>query len=247
MRRFPALAPSLAVFFLCFLVTGFSVHAQTISPPAYTIEGGRAVWERLDPNTPAYTLVETMGEANAGLFVRNGYVMQSGHRNRAQSSKFTVSLNAPSLDYGAINRNQSITKDINILVSFPDLPGYTLSVAQDHPLTSPSGKTIPDVICDSPRQACHTRQAARWTDLTVPGFGYRIDGHNRSTDFLPPTHYRPFTSLGLVDRRAATIVQSETGTSPVEQTVLTVKVQSLPSDISDQYTNTIIITAVPTL
>lgn len=247
MRRSPAFVPLLLLFPVLFFSTVFSAQAQTSSPGAYTIERGTAVWDVLDPETQPFTLAERMGEANAGLFVRNGFVMQSGHRDRAENSIFTVSLTAPSLDYGSINRNQSITKNINIMVSFPDLPGYSLSVAQDHPLISPSGKIIPDSICDDSKRVCHTRQAALWIDPTVPGLGYRITSPSGSTDFLSLDHYRPFTSLDLVDRRAATVVQSLAGRSPVEQTILTVKVQSLQSDPSDQYTNTIIITAVPML
>ncbi len=222
-------------------------YGQTDSPQRMNIQGGRTTWEALDPNTPSHTLNDVMGESNAGLFNRNGYVLQSGHRNRAQSSRFTVSLNIPSLDYGTINKNQSITKDINIVVSFPDLPGYTLSFAQDHPLMSPSGKIIPDTVCDNAKVPCNTRHASTWVNPQIPGFGYRVENPLSSPDFSPPDQYRPFTSLGLLDRRPAIVIQSYTNAASVEQTITSVKLLSLDANSADQFTNTIIITASPAL
>lgn len=222
-------------------------YSQTDSPQRMNIQGGRTTWEILDPNSPSHTLKDIMGEANAGLFNRNGYVLQSGHRNRAQSSRFTASLSIPSLDYGTINKNQSITKNINIVVSYPDLPGYSLSFAQDHPPMSPSGKIIPDAACDNAKEPCNTRQASVWTNPLTPGFGYRVQNAQSSPDFFPPDQYRPFTSLALLDRRPAIVVQSHANGTSVEQTTASVKLISLDANSADQFTNTIIITASPAL
>lgn len=237
----------LPLLFCAALLLADPLYAQTISPGSYIIQRGTATWETVHPDAAAYTLVDVLGQANAASFVADGYVMQSGYRNRAQASTFTVSLDAPTIDYGTINRNQSITKTVKILVSFPELPGYTISVAQDHPLTSPSGKLIPDTTCDGQRHPCSYRYAGRWINPSAGGFGYSVTGPGTSGDFLSSQWYRPFMNAPAIDHPAPAVVRSYGTTSTAEQTILTVKLQSSTADASDQYINTIIITAVPML
>lgn len=197
------------------------VHAENMNSDRYRIQfgtvgiGGNKMSDAVD-NT--YSLTTTLGQAAAGQFQSNGYIMKAGFQYVYSTIPFTFSVSQINANLGTLLPNTPSTTSLNLSVSFGGANQYIVTAREDSPLKTFAGTVyIPNTQCNGGASTCTTTLAKPWTSASAYGFGYGMTGEDIPADFTDATYYRPFADL-TVPQDPATVMQGNNVTEDITPT-----------------------------
>lgn len=196
------------------------LFAENMNSDRYRIQfgtvgiGGNKMSDAVD-NT--YNLSTTLGQAAAGQFQSNGYIMKAGFQYVYSTIPFTFSVSQINADLGTLMPNTPSTTSLNLSVSFGGADQYVVTAREDGPLKTFSSVYIPNTQCDGGANTCTTTLAKPWTSSSAYGFGYGMTGEDIPVDFTNNTYYRPFADAS-VPQNPAPVMQGNNVTEDITPT-----------------------------
>jgi len=230
---------SLLIFLFLFVSPA---HGQHFSSLNYQIDWGNFNMTSGQKNSTNYSLTDTAGQLAPGLFSNTGFKVKSGFQYIYDIFyPFSFSLNTLSLDLGHLVADTGSTASHTFSISSPAGHGYQIMINSNHPLSTNTGTTIPDTVCDASN--CTYQNSALWTLSTAYGFGYNTQGVGATDYFSTANHYRPLPHLS--SNQSSVIIMSEN--APIRSRQGQVNYKALISSIqpAGYYQNSVIFTAVP--
>ena len=213
-----------------------------MSSKKFQIQGGNFNMTSGTQTSTNFKLADVIGDLAAGNFATKGYHLQTGFQNIAAGSAVSFSISPVLVDFGSLTPNNPLEKQIFLKISNGKVPGYTVKVAQNHQLTSPSQATTPDTVCDNHQKPCTQTQASRWQLNSSFGLGYRVSGTAVTQDFNTDFAYRPFASISRNDK--AVLIMESSRENTTDEAVMTVKLNVDHNQPVGMYENVIIFTAL---
>ncbi len=189
-----------------------------------------------------FKLSDVVGQTASSLFTSKGYIIQSGFLNTAAGAVFSLSIYPTVVDFGTLIPNTPLEKTLQITVSNGDVPGYNISVAEDHELSTLAAATIANTSCNRANQPCTVNKASRWDDAGIYGFGYNLVGNTVARDFTDKSYFRPFANLSQKESPAQIMISQQR--KVIDQSVMTLKLNISSDQSVGQYRNTLNFTAV---
>src|SRR3989338_281646 len=232
----------------CFLLYTFYflptiAFAQEMSSPNFRIQGGNLNMTSGNKASQNFNLSDVVGQTASSLFSSKGYLIQSGFLNSVAGSLFSLSIYPAVVDFGTLIPNSPVEKTLQITISNGDVPGYSISVAEDHELSTLAQATITNTSCNLTNQPCTINKALRWDDAGgIYGFGFNLAGNSVARDFTDKSFYRPFANLNLKESPAQIMVSQQKRV--IDQAIMTLKLNISPEQAVGQYRNTLSFTAV---
>ena len=203
------------------VVSAQIVFAENMNSDRYRIQfgtvgiGGNKMSDSID-NT--YNLSTTLGQAAAGQFQSNGYIMKAGFQYVYSTIPFTFSVSQINANLGTLLPNTPSTTSLNLSVSFGGADQYVVTAREDSPLKTFAGTVyIPNTQCNGGAGTCTTTLAKPWTSASAYGFGYGMTGEDIPTDFINNTYYRPFADL-TASQNPAPVMQGNNVTEDITPT-----------------------------
>lgn len=218
------------------------INAQEMSSPNFRLQGGNLNMTSGNKASQNFKLSDVVGQTASSLFSSKGYLIQSGFLNSAAGQLFSLSIYPAVVDFGTLIPNSPVEKTLQITISNGDVPGYSISVAQDHELSTGAQATIANTSCNQTNQPCTVNKALRWDDAGIFGFGYNLAGNSVARDFTDKSFYRPFANLLLKESPAQIMVSRQK--KVIDQSVMTLKLNISSDQAVGQYRNTLSFTAV---
>ena len=188
-----------------------------------------------------FNLSDVVGQTASSLFSSKGYLIQSGFLNSSAGTVFSLSIYPTVVDFGALTPNSPVEKTLQITVSNGEVPGYNISVVEDHELSTSAQATIADTSCNQTNQPCTVNKAVRWDD-GIYGFGYNLVGNTVTRDFTDKSYFRPFANLSQKESPAQIMISQQR--KVIDQSVMTLKLNISPDQAVGQYRNALNFTAV---
>lgn len=241
------LAKFLKICTFCLLPIAFfllpnKINAQEMSSQNFRLQGGNLNMTSGNKASQNFKLSDVVGQTASSLFNSKGYFIQSGFLNTAAAAVFSMSIYPTVVDFGTLSPNSPTEKTLQITISNGDVPGYSISVAEDHELSTSAQATIPDTSCNRIDQPCNINKALRWDDAGIFGFGYNLAGSSVARDFTDKTYYRPFANLSQKESPVQIMISQQK--KVIDQSVMTLKLNISSDQAVGQYRNTINFTAV---
>lgn len=224
---------------------GSEASAQDMSSTNYRLEGGNFNMTSGNKASPKYKLSDAVGQTASSVFVSKGYIIQTGFANTASGAPFAFSVSPALVDFGALSPNMPVEKEVRISISNGNSTGYTVKVAQNQPLSTSVGAEIPDTVCDPPaglESPCSKTTAAKWTDNTSYGFGYKMNGKTISKDLIKDNYFRPFAATRKNEQ--PNLIMESHAKKVVDQSTMTLRLVVSPNQPVGQYKNVISFTAM---
>ncbi len=221
----------------------FFIFAQEMSSQNFRIQGGNFNMTSGNKSSENFKLADVVGQTAAGIFATKGYLVQAGFLNSAASSAFNFTVTPSVVDFGTLVPNTFAERQVIILVSSGESPGYSVTVIENQPLSTSAGAQIPDTSCDvEGGKICSLSQAAKWSSNNIYGFGFRLQGNTVPRDFFQEDFFRPFGQI-IKNDNPVLIMQSH---SPkvTHQAIMTLRVNVDQNQPVGQYRNTINFTAI---
>lgn len=216
--------------------------AQEMSSQNFRLQGGNLNMTSGNKASQNFQLSDVVGQTASSLFNSKGFLIQSGFLNTAAGAVFSLSIYPTVVDFGTLSANTPLEKTLQITVSNGDVPGYNISVAEDHELSTLASATIPDVSCNNTDQPCTVNKAVKWDDAGIYGFGFNLVGNTIARDFTDKSYFRPFANLSHKESPAQIMISQQR--KVIDQSVMTLKLNISPDQAVGQYRNTINFTAV---
>ncbi|MBM3283681.1 hypothetical protein FJY90_05565 [Candidatus Gottesmanbacteria bacterium] len=231
------------LFIFCFTSFGFigKVLAQEMKSQNFKIQQGNFNITSGNKASTNFKLSDVVGQTAAVLFSSKGYLIQSGYLNGAMGEVFSFSVIPVAVDFGDLSPNTPVEKTIKLTISNGNVPGYTVKVSANQPLSTSVGAEIVDTVCDGPA-VCSAAAAAAWVKNTSYGFGYRIVGKTVPADFAKEGFFRPFPAIRR-NEQPMTVMQTQ-AKKVTDQATVTLKVNVGPNQPVGQYRNTVSFTAM---
>lgn len=195
------------------------------------------------PSSTNFKVDSTIGQTAAGLFTSNGYLVKSGFQYIHSIIPFSFSISKIQVAFGTlVPGTPSLDSDTTLTVSSGGASGYQVKAAENHPLqVSGAASTIPDTTCDG--SDCNEETAGVWSTDSIYGFGFNIDGNDKSADFADTTYFRQFADLSNSEAPQAIMESVNTGNS--RQATVTYKVNVSGVQPAGTYQNIVTYTAIP--
>lgn len=184
-------------------------HAVNMDSEEYRIQFGtiNAGGQRMnDPGNDTYNLTTSLGQAAAGQFNSDGYIVKSGFQYIYSKIPFTFSLSGTRADLGSLMPSQPSTATIDLTVSFGAAGQYVVTAGEEGQLRNFDGNPIADTLCNGSLETCYPTIAKPWTSSSAYGFGYTMAGEDIPADFISASYYRPFANL-LAPAQPAIVMQ----------------------------------------
>jgi hypothetical protein len=234
------------ILFLGLTLFGFydilPVFAQEMGSQNFKIQGGNFNMTSGNKSSTNFKLSDVVGQNAAGVFASKGYIIQAGFLNGAAGSVFSFSVSPATVDFGNLLANLPSSRNITIRISNGDVPGYTVKVTENQPLTTLAGASIPDTLCDKSDNPCTQTKANIWELSDTYGFGYRMSGMTVPKDFGKENYFRPFAASKR-DENPIIIMESK-ARKVTDAANMTVKVNIARSQAVGQYRNVLTYTAI---
>ncbi len=214
--------------------------AQEMESQNFRIQGGNFNMTSGSKNSQNYKLSDVVGQTAAGLFASKGFLINAGFIN-VPLSVFAFSVSPTVVDFRELFPNVPVEKILQLTVSNGDSAGYTVTVAENQPLSTSAGAEIPDTACE-PEKICTTAQASSWNKNTSYGFGYHLMGRTIPTDFQNENFYRSFPAT----RRGETpsLVMQSQAKKVTDTAVMTLRLVIGPNQPVGRYKNVLSFTAL---
>ena len=218
--------------------------ADDMSSQNFKIQGGNFNMTSGNKASQNYKLSDVVGQVSAGVFGSKGYIIQSGFLNGAAGEVFSFSVTPNAVDFGNIIPQVPIEKKIRITIANGNMPGYSVSVTENQPMSTLAGAEIAGTICDTEDKnpPCTNSTASKWVKNATYGFGYRMEGRTVPQDFTKDNFYRPFPSTKQGEQ-AALVMKSE-AKKVVDQGNMTLRLNVDKSQPVGQYRNVLTFTAM---
>ena len=139
------------------------------------------------------------------------------------------------VNFGVLTTNQPVEKTIVLTIANGDIPGYTVQVSENQPLSTLAQATIIDTRCDATPDPCTALNPAPWVKNITYGFGYRMDGNAAPDSFANKDLFAPFAQA-MRNEQPVTILASKAA-KVRDQAVMTVKVNVDANQPVGQYRN----------
>lgn len=232
----------IVIFNFSFLIFNLGVNAQEMSSQNFIIQGGNFNMTSGNKTSTNFKLSDVVGQTAAGVFASKGYLIQAGFLNAAAAEVFSFSVTPAVVDFGSLFPNTPVEKNVRITISNGNVEGYSIFVSENQPLTTLVEAEIVDTACDQESTPCTHAQAAKWTDNTSYGFGYRLEGRTVPADFSQDNFYRPFTATKR-NEEPVLIMRSQ-AKKVVDQATMTLRVNIGRNQPVGQYRNVLSFTAI---
>lgn len=229
------------ILYYLFFIPDF-IFAQEMSSQNFRIQSGNLNMTSGSKSSANYQLSDVVGQNAATVFTSKGYIIQSGFLNSAAGSVFSLSIQPQYIDFGNILPNSPVEKTVQITIANGDVPGYSITVAQNQPLQTSAGAQISNTVCDNNAKPCTTTKAAIWETPGIYGFGYNISGNSIARDFLDEKYFRPFADLSKKENPATIMLSQQR--KVVDQTTMRLKLHISPDQPVGQYKNSLNFTAI---
>lgn len=218
-------------------------RAQDMSSQNFRIQGGNFNMTSGNKASQNFKLSDVVGQTAAGIFASKGYIVQAGFLNGAAGTAISFSVNPSVVDFGTLTPNNPIDKTLRITISNGNATGYTVRVSENQPLTTLAGAEITDTVCDPPAGGpCTLTQAAKWSQNSTYGFGYKISGRTIPQDFNKDNFFRPFPATRR-NETPALIMQTQ-AKKVVDQATMTLRVNVNQNQPVGQYRNVLSFSAL---
>jgi hypothetical protein len=206
---------------LAFLLLGaYPVVAEQLQSDSFVITFGNFNVTSGEKSSASYNVTDTVGQvANGpyGSYGSSNYFIGSGFQYIYQIDTFAFSISDVTIELGEVNVGTHNTASNELTISTKGAGGYIVYAYEEHPLRHLNGSTdIPDTTCDS--GTCTISTAGVWSNTSVPGFGFNMNGDDIPSDFIDATYFRPFaddssadqmqivmTSPNIANQRTATV------------------------------------------
>lgn len=217
------------------------VGAQDMSSESFQIQGGNFNMTSGNKGSETFKLADVVGQVAAQVFTSKGYIINAGFLNAAGGEFFGLSVSPPTIDFGSLLPNIPVEKSLIIGVTTGNFPGYTVSVAENHPLKTLLEAEIPDSSCNSD-SPCSPNQAGIWSGSGKPGFGYHMDGKTVTKDFAQSSSFRPFAAVSQNIHHA--LIMQSNAKKVSDNATMTIKVLVDQNQAVGQYKNMLQFTAL---
>jgi hypothetical protein len=237
-----------AIGFFIFFLKANSIQATITSTESNSY---KITWPNLNsgsatPSAGSYKMGVTMGQIAPGLYEGNSlYNIKSGFQYIHSIVPFTFTLDKFSIDFGSLEPLTAKTDTIGITVTVGSAGGYSIRTQENKALTSTSGSTIIDTLCDA--SDCDQDGASTWENANTRGFGFNMTGDDIPSDFSGGK-YRQFANATVPEDPVEIMgnTPSETLTPGTKNATMTLKVNVLGTQEAGVYENMITFTALPT-
>lgn len=237
------LAFSILLYTIYFTLYTPSLFAADMTSPQYRIQFGNINIGSQDLSSQHYNLNTTIGQIGANQFQSAGYVAKLGFQYLRATLPFQITVAKTNINLGNLAPNTPSTDTTSLQVTFENTLGYQITAAQEKPLKTLTGETIPNTLCDGSDNTCSKTTAKIWNSNSAYGFGYNMSEQGISSDFINNTYYRPFADESAGDSPVS--IMSFQGKGNRHQGVITFKVNVSPTQIVGSYQTIIHLTATP--
>lgn len=190
-----------------------------------------------------YNILDTVGQTAPGEYDSAGFKVKAGFPYLKTIIPFSFTISDLSIDFGSLIPGSFTTQANTLNVSSGGAGGYSVTAAQNNPLTVQSGAaTIPDTTCDS--DGCSETTAGAWTNTAKYGFGYNMSGNDVPAAFVDSTYFKQFTDASQSE--TAQIVISSANVGRNRTATVTYKVNIAATQTAGDYENAITFIATPT-
>jgi len=161
-----------------------TVHAQSSTKSTnYEITWPNVNMGSGSPDSETKKLGVTMGQNAPGLYTSTGYKVRAGFQYIHSIIPFRFQLSSTALAFGILTPEVLTNEQtLTLTVDSGSAGGYQVTAQENDPLSSQTGKTIPDTSCDL-ADTCTQTDAGTWTQTTTYGFGYNMTGTDVPTEF----------------------------------------------------------------
>lgn len=171
----------LFLFVYLFIYSGKADAQSTIRSDNYEITWPNVNMGSARPTSGSYKLGVTTGQTAPGLYTSTGFKVRAGFQYIQSIIPFSFKISALALDFDVLTPNVLTNEQsLTLTVNSGSAGGYQVTAQENDPLTSATGKTIPDTTCD-PADTCDQNEVGTWTQTSTYGFGYTMSG----ADVLP--------------------------------------------------------------
>ncbi|NCS97654.1 MAG: hypothetical protein GW762_03650, partial [Candidatus Pacebacteria bacterium] len=192
-----------------------------------------------------YNVTDTVGQTAAGAFGEygtSGYFVGAGFQYIYQIKTFSFIISDLTMDLGELTDGAFGTDNHTLEITTRGAGGYTIYAYEQHPLRIPTTSyIINDTTCDA--GTCTTSAASIWTNPSIDGFGFNIQGDDIPTDFVNNTYFRPFAN----DEAAATMqpVMSSSNIALQRTSTVTYQAAKAGDTAAGQFQTAVVYVAVP--
>ena len=221
------------------------VKAERLESDSYVIQFGNFNVTSGEKSSANYNVTDTVGQTAAGAFGEygtSGYFVGAGFQYIYQIKDFSFIISDVNMNLGELVSGAFGTDTHTLEITTRGAGGYSVYAYELHPLRL-QGDTdeITDTTCDA--GTCTTASAGIWTDPTVSGFGFNIQGDDVATDFVNNTYFRPFAD----DEAAAPMqaIMSSNNVGYKRQSTVTYQAAKSGNTAAETYETAVVYVAVP--
>lgn len=216
------------------------VLAEDMTSSSYRLIFGNFNMTSGNKSSASYHVSDTVGQTAPGQY-GTGMMVKAGFQYIFPMEEFTFKITPLSIAFGSLNIGAFATANQFIEITAIGAGGYSVKVAEDHPLKQTSGSnTIPDTACDT---TCSEIAAGNWTNPLRPGFGYNMSGDDANPDFTNGNMYKQFADRSLGEDYQ--MIMSSTHVATKRHGVLTYKLAIGGSQASGDYATQLTYLAIP--
>ncbi len=173
-------------------------------------------------------------------------------QNTVNSSKpenifFSFLISPVFIDFGLLSPTNPISRTSNLTVTSNKVPGYTVSVIENRPLTvRKTQAVIPDTTCDD--GACSPDIPSLWQNTLTYGFGYRCDNQNGNScdiQFASTDYYKPFPSTNNNNTPQIVMYNTKSMNGDTNTSQITYKLNISGTQTQGLYENIVTFIAAP--
>ena len=220
-----------------------SVNAQTMRSDNYQIHMGNFNMTAGKKSSTNYTLSDTVGQNAPGPYSSSLYKIGAGFWYIKQIIPFSFSISQVNLDFGILSANTPKTLTNTLTISAGGAGGYQVTAFENHPLKTAANDYIPDTLGDN--GTASETQADTWTQNSVYGFGFNIQGDDIPGDFIDSTYFRQFADPTATPPEEAQIVMSSNQVTRHSEATVTYKINISGTQAAGRYQNQIVYIATP--
>lgn len=221
------------------------VSAETLQSDTFIIQFGNfnvTSGEKFNEN---YSVTDTVGQMGAGPYGEIGnstYFVGSGFQYIYPLERFQFVISKLDINLGQLTAFAHNTDTNTLTITAPTAGGYQIYAYEQHPLKLTNGTaTIADTTCNN--GDCDETTATLWTNTSVGGFGFNVNGNDAPADFTTSNYFRQFANNATSEPMQ--VVMSNNGYTVNSSATVTYKAGLFGSEASGTYQTAIIFVAVP--
>ena len=221
------------------------VFAENLKSDSYLIQFGNFNITAGRKTSASYDLTDTVGQSIAGPFGAYGsssYFVGAGFQYIYQIGAFEFIISDLDIPLGILTPGVHSSDTNTLTISTRGAGGFIVYAYQTHPL-----RLVDDIIeidnttCDA--GTCTTSNAEVWTNQSVPGFGFNVDGATAESDFVNTTYFRPFANAEAAESMQP--VMSSPNIAKNESATVTYKAGIPGTQAAGDYETSVVYVAVP--